>query len=68
LADGFNCGSEAAEIFEIEIEEIGFFGEQSFSLGWIAAQNRNLRFRCVILTICRMSKCLLGRDGGKKLR
>jgi len=50
LANGFDGVCETAEIFEIEIEEIGIFGEQSFGLGWIAAQNRNLRLGYVIST------------------
>ena len=45
MADGFNCGSETAEIFEIEIEKIGGFGEEGLGLGGIAAEDGDHRVR-----------------------
>ena len=39
LADGLDGGGEAAEILEVEVKEVGGFGEESFGLGRVTAKD-----------------------------
>ena len=56
LVDGLDGGGKAAEIFEVEIEEVGGFGEKSLSLGGIPAKDGESNFLCLGSLAC---------DGGK---
>jgi hypothetical protein len=39
LADGFDCGCETAEIFKIEVQEIGGLSKEGLGLSWVAAED-----------------------------
>ena len=45
LADRFHGWTKAAEILEIEVQEIGFFGEQGLGLSRIAAEDGDFYLR-----------------------
>jgi hypothetical protein len=66
--NGFNGRAETAEIFEVEIKEIGSRRKEGFRLSGVTTEDGEFCVACDISTCCRMSKCLLGGDGCKKLR
>ena len=39
MSDGLNGRGEAAEILEVEVKEVGGFGEESFGLGGVPAKD-----------------------------
>jgi hypothetical protein len=46
LADGLDAGREAAEILEVEVKEVGGFGEESFGLGGVTAKDGKFDHSC----------------------
>jgi hypothetical protein len=58
LADGLDGGGEAAEILEVEVKEVGGFGEESFGLSGVPAKDGKFDGSC---------RGPFGSDGGEQL-